>query len=62
MKKEQLLKLIRESRELVKTASPEQKLRLLKLIRESYQKLKESQGPKILIEHEDEAADYLEEK
>jgi predicted DNA-binding protein (MmcQ/YjbR family) len=62
MKRDQLLKLIRESRELVKTATPQQKLRLLQLIRESYQKLKESQSPKILVEHENEAADYLEEK
>ena len=62
MKRDQLLKLIRESRELVKTATPQQKLRLLQLIRESYQKLKESEQPKLLVEHEANAQDYLEEK
>lgn len=62
MKREQLLKLIRESRELVKTATPEQKIRLLQLIRESYQRLKESQQPKLLVEHESDDQDYLEEK
>jgi predicted DNA-binding protein (MmcQ/YjbR family) len=62
MKRDQLLKLIRESRELVKTATPQQKIRLLQLIRESYQRLKESEQPKILVENESETQDYLEEK
>jgi predicted DNA-binding protein (MmcQ/YjbR family) len=62
MTREQLLKLIRESRELVKTASPQQKMRLLQLIRESYQKLKASEQPKLLVEHEADNQDYLEEK
>jgi hypothetical protein len=62
MTREQLLKLIRESRELVKTASPQQKMRLLQLIRESYQRLKESEQPKLLVEHEADKQDYLEEK
>ena len=39
MNKHQLLKFIKESRELVKTSTPEQQLRLLKLIKESYRKL-----------------------
>ena len=62
MTREQLLKLIRESRELVKTASPQQKIRLLQLIRESYQKLKANEQPKLLVEHEADNQDYLEEK
>lgn len=56
MTRNKLLQLIRESRDLVKTASPEQKIRLLKLIKESYAKLKEDtteQLPWILIENED---------
>jgi len=65
MTKQQLLKLIRESRPLLKTASPEQKVKLLALIRESYKQVKQSQLPYILIENEeleDKNADYLEEK
>jgi len=65
MSKQKLLQLIKESRELVKTANPEQKIRLLKLIKESYQRIRESQQPMpvLLNEHEDDqSADYLEEK
>jgi predicted DNA-binding protein (MmcQ/YjbR family) len=63
MTKQKLLQLIRESRELVKTANPEQKIRLLKLIKESYQRLRESQQTILLNEHEDDqSGDYLEEK
>lgn len=66
MTRTRLLNLIRESRELVKTATPEQKLKLLSLIRESYLKLKESteeELPYFLVENEfDQSADYLEEK
>ena len=58
MTRAQLLTLIRESRELVKTATPEQKLKLLKLIRESYRQIKESELPQVLVEN----ADYLDEK
>jgi len=43
MNKRQLQKFIKESRELVKTSTPEQKLRLLKLIKESYRKLHATQ-------------------
>ena len=39
MDKRQLLKFIKESRELIKTSTPEQQLRLLKLIKESYKQL-----------------------
>lgn len=65
MNKQSLIRLIKESRELIKTASPEQKIRLLKLIKESYKKLKESreQRPTLLVETPDtEIKDYLEEK
>ena len=63
MTRQKLLQLIRESRELVKTANPQQKVRLLKLIKESYQRLRESQQPVLLNEHEDDqSSDYLEEK
>ena len=65
MTRDKLLTLIRESRALVKTATPEQQIKLLKLIRESYLKLKESteELPYFLVENEDDQnADYLEEK
>jgi hypothetical protein len=61
MNKQSLIRLIKESRDLIKTASPEQKIRLLRLIKESYRKLKESQQPKVLVENP-EPRDYLEEK
>lgn len=61
MNKSQLLRLIKESRQHVKTASPEQKLRLLKLIRESYREIKKQQA---LVESEvqSNSSDYLDEK
>jgi len=61
MNKSQLLRLIKESRQLVKTASPEQKLRLLKLIKESYREIKQQQ---LIVEDEVESnsSDYLDEK
>ena len=40
MTKQQLRRLIRESRTLMRTATPEQKVRLLNLVRESYRKVK----------------------
>jgi predicted DNA-binding protein (MmcQ/YjbR family) len=40
MTKQQLHRLVRESRELMRTATPQQKIRLLRLIRESYQRVK----------------------
>jgi hypothetical protein len=63
MTKQDLLRLIKESRELVKTANPQQKIKLLKLIKESYQRLREAERPVLLNEHElDQSSDYLEEK
>ena len=61
MNKSQLLRLIKESRQLVKTASPEQKLRLLKLIKESYREIKQQQ---LIVEDEvkSNSSDYLDEK
>ena len=67
MNRRDLARLIKECRPLLKTASPEQKLRMLKLIRESYRKLNqpEKEIPWVLVESEkieDSNADYLEEK
>jgi len=67
MKRQDLVRLIKECRPLLKTASPEQKLRMLKLIREGYRKLNQPQEelPWILVENEkieDPSSDYLEEK
>jgi len=63
MTRAQLLKLIRESRGLMRTASPEQKLRLLTLIRESYRSIQQQQQPVLLQETEQPLdTDYLDEK
>jgi hypothetical protein len=63
MTRAQLLKLIRESRGLMRTASPEQKLRLLTLIRESYRSIQQQQQPVLLQETEQpQNTDYLDEK
>jgi hypothetical protein len=67
MTRNQLARLIRECRPLLRTASPEQKFRMLKLIREGYRQVSqmESKLPWILVENEkieDLYADYLEEK
>lgn len=63
MTKAALLKLIRESRALLKTATPEQKIKLLKLIRESYKKIQDtSELPQLLVENPADNGDYLEEK
>jgi hypothetical protein len=61
MNKSQLLRLVKESRQLIKTASPEQKLRLLSLIRESYKEIKKQQ---FIAEDEvkSNSSDYLDEK
>lgn len=61
MNKLQLLRLVKESRQLIKTASPEQKLRLLSLIRESYKEIKKQQ---VIVESEvqSDSSDYLDEK
>jgi hypothetical protein len=66
MTRDRLLILVRESRKLIKTATPQQKIELLKLIREGYRRLKENTDedlPYFLVENEyDQTADYLEEK
>jgi hypothetical protein len=67
MNRKDLARLIKECRPLMKTASPEQKLRMLKLIREGYRKLNqpEKEIPWVLVENEkieNPNADYLEEK
>lgn len=64
MTKQQFLRLLRESKPLLRTATPEQKVKLLRLIRESYRKLNEPALPVLLVEHEadDQDSDYLPEK
>lgn len=64
MTKQQFLRLIRESKPLLRTASPEQKVKLLRLIRESYKRMNQPQLPLLLVEQQelDEVQDYLEEK
>jgi hypothetical protein len=63
MTRQQFLKLLRESKPLLRTATPEQKVKLLRLIRESYRRVQESQLPVLLNEHEElPDPDYLEEK
>lgn len=54
MKRQDLARLIKECRPLLRTATPEQKLRMLKLIREGYRKLNQPQEklPYILNEAE----------
>lgn len=62
MKREALLKLISESKPLLRTASPQQKIRLLRLIKEG---LKQYNTQKIVLLQETEtivSCDYLEEK
>lgn len=41
MKQDQLLTLIKQSRTMLESATPEQKMRLLKLIKEGYKSLKQ---------------------
>lgn len=64
MTRQQFLRLLRESKPLLKTATPEQKVKLLRLIRESYRKLNEPALPQVLIEQElpETDIDYLPEK
>ena len=62
MKQQQaFLKLIRESRKLIKTATPEQQLRLLGIIRESYKRLQESRTQEYVLLAESDG-DYVTEK
>lgn len=62
MTRQQLLRLIKESRGLLRTATPEQKVRLLKIIRESYREIKANK--KVVTETKSETlnTDYLDEK
>ena len=62
MTRQQLLRLIKESRGLLRTATPEQKVRLLKIIRESYREIKASK--KVVTENQSQTlnTDYLDEK
>jgi hypothetical protein len=62
MTRQQLLRLIKESRGLLRTATPEQKVRLLKIIRESYREIKAAK--QVVTETESPAlnTDYLDEK
>lgn len=64
MTRQQFLRLLRESKPLLRTATPAQKVKLLQLIRESYRKLNEPTLPQVLIEHEqpETDTDYLPEK
>jgi hypothetical protein len=59
-----LLKFIRESRALLKTASPEQKIRILQLIKEGLQKIQETKTSEsvILTENPEVPQDYIQEK
>jgi predicted DNA-binding protein (MmcQ/YjbR family) len=57
MTKQQLRRLVRESRALMRTATPQQKVRLLSLIRESYRTVKQQEQ---LTETAN--SDYLDEK
>lgn len=59
MTKQQLRRLVRESRTLMRTATPEQKVRLLKLVRESYRKVK---ADTLNEAHTQSNSDYLDEK
>jgi hypothetical protein len=59
MTKKDLLQLVRESKSLLPSATPAQKIRLMKLVREGFKKLKESEKQSVtLIEN----ADYIQEK
>jgi hypothetical protein len=62
MTRQQLLRLIKESRGLLRTATPEQKVRLLKIIRESYREIKATK--QVVTETQSPAlnTDYLDEK
>lgn len=60
MTQSQLLKLIQQSRAMLESATPEQKIRLLKLIKEGYKSLKQQ-----VVESSDPIEinnDYLDEK
>lgn len=62
MTRQQLLRLVKESRGLLRDATPEQKVRLLKIIRESYREIKAAK--QVVTETESSVinTDYLDEK
>jgi hypothetical protein len=69
MTRQQLLRLVRESRAHLRTATPEQKVRLLKIIRESYREIKsQDKKSKTITETQVQTqsqtlnTDYLDEK
>lgn len=62
MTRQQLLRLIKESRGLLRTATPEQKVRLLKIIRESYREIKAAKQVVTETKSETLNTDYLDEK
>jgi len=73
MKRKELARLVAECRPLLKTATPEQRLRMLRLIREGYRRVKQDELPYLLVEREADMdavlaenqrldSDYLEEK
>lgn len=70
MTRQQLLRLVRESRAHLRTATPEQKVRLLKIIRESYREIKsqDKKSKKTITETQVQTqsqtlnTDYLDEK
>jgi hypothetical protein len=59
MKKEAILKLIAESKPLLSTATPQQKLRLLQLIKEG---LKQASYKPVVLQENQKTPDYVEEK
>lgn len=69
MKRQRALELIRESLELAKTATPEQKIKLLKIVKECYGRLKASSAevnPEVVSRtvelNKQVDSDYVEEK
>lgn len=61
MTRANLIKFIRESKNLIKNATPEQKIKFIKLVCESYKKIRESEQSKIQVLNE-QNLDYLPEK
>jgi hypothetical protein len=62
MTRQQLLRLVRESRSLLREATPEQKVRLLKIIKESYREIKSQRQTVTEIQSQTLNTDYLDEK
>jgi hypothetical protein len=66
MTRQQLLRLVKESRAHLRTATPEQKVRLLKIIRESYRQIKSQKQAitetQVQTQSQTLNTDYLDEK